>query len=664
MVIYRFITILLVLVSGQIATALTSAATNPGPPYFGDNCTVHLNDQSYRSSDSLLALATIDFDFISPRYSQLKSKAISGDTIRKSSDRNIDLLNKNGLTTLKSKGENNFLTRNFFSLIVKDIQPAKGQMGVNSTRYFAPFAGMEIGKIRILQLDVFGPTLLDTVRIGSGWFEKTGNKFHVKTMERKLRDQLLFNSGECLNPQLMAENEKFIRDLPYIQDVAITITTPGVEAGTVDIVIIIKERFEYGISGNVSSNSTDWEISDQNMFGLGHQLTLLMNYNPSEFNKWGGGFKYQISDIDRKFMNIGIGYNDDFRKKGWNSYIEKRYIASREDWAGGVVLERVLSDHFATPYSYTRLDTSVSYLNSDIWYGKRLKSNISYSSLGNIIVAGRYFHQNYFHNNHNEFNNSLFRNHDFVMGAIGISQRDLFKNNQIYGYGITEDIPYGRYAEIAAGVDMESNRSRPYVHVNYSKANILKGGAYFKWQVGLGGYLTDSRLEQGALVLRTNYFSNFVFMNSHPYRFFINMELLSGINRFQEEYLMANHKFGVRDYFSLKTMGTNRLKFNIETVRFWRWEKAGFRFANYFFADAVCLSDNIGKILNDTFIGGIGAGIRIHNESLVFNVLEIRLSWIPIAPHNSTPLILNIFGQPKARFDDFLGGKPQEIPYQ
>ena len=111
-------------------------------------------------------------------------------------------------------------------------------------------------------------------------------------------------------------------------------------------------------------------------------------------------------------------------------------------------------------------------------------------------------------------------------------------------------------------------------------------------------------------------------------------------------------------------MGTNRLKFNIETVRFWRWEKAGFRFANYFFADAVCLSDNIGKILNDTFIGGIGAGIRIHNESLVFNVLEIRLSWIPIAPHNSTPLILNIFGQPKARFDDFLGGKPQEIPYQ
>jgi len=49
---------------------------------------------------------------------------------------------------------------------------------------------------------------------------------------------------------------------------------------------------------------------------------------------------------------------------------------------------------------------------------------------------------------------------------------------------------------------------------------------------------------------------------------------------------------------------------------------------------------------------------------LVFNVLELRLSWIPIAPKSIDPFIFNAFGQPKARFDDFLGGKPQEILYQ
>ena len=251
-----------------------------------------------------------------------------------------------------------------------------------------------------------------------------------------------------------------------------------------------------------------------------------------------------------------------------------------------------------------------------------------------------------------------------MLGAIGLSKRDLFKNNQVYGYGITEDIPYGHYAELAAGIDVEATRTRPYLHFTYSQANILDGGAYFKWQVGVGGFLYNSQVQQGAILLSSNYFSNFFYLNRHPYRLFINTELLCGFNRYQEEYLMINRKYGVRDYFSLNSKGTSRLKINIETVRFWGWERAGFRVAHYFFADAACLSDNPEQIFNDQFIAGIGTGIRIYNESLVFNVLEIRLSWIPIAPQNTTPVIFNVFGQPKARFDDFIGGKPQEIPYK
>ncbi len=616
------------------------------------------------SPDSLFAFITTseDYDFIKPRYTPIKNSEPQKDTIRRSSDRNIELLNTNGLIMLKSQGVNNFLTRNLFSLIVRNSQPLKGTMGVNSALYFDPFSGKKIDKIKILQLDVFGPSLQDTLRTPNSWIGKAGNSLHMKTTQEKLMGQLLFNTGEAVNPQLMAENEKFIRDLPYIQDVAITLSDSKETHGDVDVLVIIKERFEYGISGNVSSTATDWEFTNQNMFGLGHQFSALMNYNPTEITEWGGGFKYQISDLDRKFLRTGVGYTDDFRKRGWDTFIEKQFIASKEDWAGGVSLERVFSNRFLTPYAYTRLESPISYFNSDIWYGKRLQNNISYATTGNITLAGRFFHQNFFANTQSK--NSLFRNHNFIMGAIGISKRNLFKNNQVYGYGITEDIPYGRYGEIASGLDFEFGKVRPYLHLNYSKATILNRGAYLKWQAGIGGYFSNSRVEQGALALRTTYFSNFVYLNRHPYRFFINMELLSGINRYPEEYLMINHKFGVRDYFSLNTIGTNRIKINIETVRFWAWERSGFRFAHYFFADAACLSNKPENILNDKFIGGIGVGIRVHNESLVFNVLEIRLSWIPIAPRNTTPAIFNIFGQPKARFDDFLGGKPQEITYQ
>lgn len=611
-----------------------------------------------------MALNEINNDYIKPRYTRLIQNSKGADTIRKSSDRNIELRSKNTLSDLKSKYESNFITRNLFSLIVKGNQPPKGQMAVNSALYFAPFEGKEIGRIHIQQLDVFGPTFQDTLRQASGWIEKTGNVIHTKTTEHKLRNQLLFDSGETVNPQLMAENEKIIRDLPYIQDVAITLYYTDKYYNIVDVLVTIKERFEYGISGNLSSNSSELEIIDQNMFGIGHQLSARMGYFQTEEPKWGGSFNYIISDLGGKFIRTGLGYTNTWQRKGWNAFLEKQFIISKVDWAGGISLQRIFSDHFLTPYSCTRLDTAASYLNSDIWYGRQLNNGNIYSPIGNIVLAGRHFHQNFYNNAYEHMTNSLYRNHDFIVGSIGISKRFLFKNNQVYGYGITEDIPYGRFAELAIGSDIEAARTRPYFHFRYSKANILQGGAYFKWQVGVGGFLHNSQVEQGAIILSTNYFTNYIYINRHPYRFFVNMELLSGINRYNEEYLVINRRFGIRDFYSLDTWGANRLKINIESVRFWGWNYSGFRFANYFFADAAFLSNKLQSILNDQFYGGIGLGIRVHNESLIFNVLELRLSWIPIAPKNYDPFIFNAFGQPKARFDDFLGGKPQEIPYQ
>ena len=618
----------------------------------------------FDSKDSLMAVYQTNNEYIKPRYTRLNSSDNKIDTIRKSTDSNVDTSNKNSLSTLKSKGENNFITRNLFSLMIKDGQPFKGQMAVNSSLYFAPFADKRIGRIRFVQLDAFGTSLQDTLKEATGWIEKTANVLHMKTTERKLRMQLLFNSGEKVKPQLMAENEKIIRDLPYIQDVAIILSPLGKESNVVDIVVIVIEKFEYGISGNWSSNSSELEIIDQNMFGLGHQFSAKMVYNRPEEPNWGGDFRYEISDLGGKFIRAGLEYTNTYRESGWNAFLDKQFIASKVDWAGGISLERVFSDFYLTPYSYTRLDTAASYLNADFWYGRQLINRHIYSSIGNITVAGRYLHQDFYNKLTGNSENSLFRNHDLFIGSMGISKRYLFKNNRIYGYGITEDIPYGRYAEVAMGLDIETDRTRPYFHFRYSKANILKGGAYFKWQFGVGGYLNNSQLEQGAILLNTNYFTNFIYINKHPYRFFFNVELLSGINRFKEEYLVINRRFGIRDYFSLDTKGTNRLRLNIESVRFWGWNYLGFRFANYFFTDAAFLSDNLQTVLNDKFYAGIGLGIRVHNESLIFNVLELRLSWIPIAPKNIDPFIFNAFGQPKARFDDFLGGKPQEILYQ
>jgi len=274
-----------ILASCQFIFASIPDVKNDGSPFNTNNPVEDRNrfrPADFKLTDSLLATLQLDYEYIKPRYTKLKPADNVADTILRTSDANIELLKKNTLSTLKSKGENNFITRNLFSLIIKGNELPKGQMGVNSSLYFAPFAGKQIRNIRIQQLDVFGPSLQDTSRQATGWVERAGNNIHLKTTEQTIRKLLLFNSGETVNPQLMADNEKVIRDLPYIQDVAIILSYPEKESDQVDVLVILKERFEFGVSGSLSSNSSELEITDQNMFGLGHQFSAEMVYFQTE----------------------------------------------------------------------------------------------------------------------------------------------------------------------------------------------------------------------------------------------------------------------------------------------------------------------------------------------------------------------------------------------
>ena len=91
----------------------------------------------------------------------------------------------------------------------------------------------------------------------------------------------------------------------------------------------------------------------------------------------------------------------------------------------------------------------------------------------------------------------------------------------------------------------------------------------------------------------------------------------------------------------------------------------GFKFTNYLYADFAFLSDKLRTIFSRDFYAGIGTGLRIYNESLIFKIIDIRLSWFPVLP----PEEINHFGAnfqgiTKSTFDDFLGKKPEVIRYQ
>ncbi len=567
----------------------------------------------------------------------------------------------NNLNQLVTK--NNF-TKSLLKYFVSSPQTQLVQSGVQSIEYFNQFRGKRIASIRFIRLHPFGTSLQDTIRDATRWVDKMGNHLHMNSAKVKLRMQLQFHAGEIVDPSLMAENEKFMRDLSFLEDVAITLEPIEHNEEEVNVVVISKDKFEYAVSMNITADNSDIEVSNVNMFGLGHRLNIGLAQKNAYLPEMGVYASYHINNIFGNFINSTIGFTDTYLKKGWNAQIEKKFLTSKEVNAGGYSFENVSKYNFIAEDHPVKLDTTVAYLTSDLWFLHAFTSQRN--QLNKTVFSVRYYHQQYRQTTDDGLGQSEFlRNHDFFLTSIGFSKRNLYKNNLVYGYGVTEDIPYGHYYELTTGLDRSQFGVWPYLNVSISKAIVDRNGNYFAGRIGMDGFVDNGNVKQATIMANANYFSKKFFLFGDPCRQFFKIEFLSGIHRMEEEDLTIDGRFGIRDFYTNDLKGKDRLKINLETVRFLKGNFYGFKFTNYMFSDFAFLSDNLANILKSDFYAGIGTGIRIYNESLLFKIIDIRLTWFPIIPPEQiSPFAVNLQGVSRSRFDDFLGRRPEVIRFQ
>lgn len=536
--------------------------------------------------------------------------------------------------------------------------------GVESNSYFKLFQGKRIASIRFVKLHPFGTSIHDTTLVADKWIEKAGNRLHMNTVEYKLRMQLQFHVGERVIPQLLAENEKLLRDKNYIEDVAIRLVPVDNDPDAVQVIIISKEKFEYGVNMGISPDASNLEVVNENMFGMGHRFNIGIAQKNAYLPKMGIYSSYHVDNIFGKFINTTLGISDTYIKKDWNISVERQFLTSTEENVGGALYDNVSSYNYIALDHPIALDTTVAYTTSDLWFAHAFPS--PRNLLNKTILSFRYYHQHFNRIPGSSFGESAFlRNHDFFLTGVGFSKRNLYKNNLVYGYGVTEDIPYGHYYQINAGLDKSQFGVWPYLGFSLNNALIRRDGSYYCAHIALDGFFDGGTVRQGTFVISGNFFSRKFFAYGDPVRQFAKVELIAGINRFDEEYITIDNHFGIRDFHSRDLRGKCRLKFNFETVRYLKWSFYGFKFTNYLYADFAFLSDKLKTIFNQDFYAGIGTGLRIYNESLIFKIIDIRLSWFPMMP----PGEINHFGAnfqgiTRSTFDDFLGKKPEIIRYQ
>jgi hypothetical protein len=583
----------------------------------------------------------------------------SGPGLRAQGVSQVDTLSVDFYDSLKIRAEKRRITSLLYDMII--VSPAaKGSARENlkSTSAFDAYEGMIIRNHEIIRLNAFGtnidnPTVKDLSKA-----EKTLNSTYTKTKTFILNKYLLFRDGEPVSALEMADNERLLRELPFIDDARITIV--AVDSNYADVAVIIREKYPYGAGVTIDDvDAGKIKIFDNNLAGLAHELTLTARYDFGEFKYPGFGIRYSIKNIARSFADFDLEFSDGLGTTVMGGVLSRDFITSETRYAWYASVK--------TTFTTEDLDTMLTpsplrFTWQDYWAARSFV--LDRNSVTRLIFSGRYIHNNVFRRPEiNDFSFYRLQNYKLVTGSVAISSQRYINTSLIYSYGRTEDVPYGYMIEVLGGREKNEFKWRTYTGLKMAYGNIFTGIGYIYAGAGLNTFYNQGRTEQGMLNASLRYFTPLMQAGRSRVRTFANIYYTRGFNRYTDECLYLRSSDLVRGFRNDSISGGTRLVFSLEPVLFISKPLLGFRFAPFVFTD-------VGILVREGFTAGgyytvpaIGAGIRIRNDQLVMNTLQIRFAWYPNSPPYSVKSWITADGMIRLKPSDFEPDPPGVIPF-
>ena len=564
------------------------------------------------------------------------------------------------LDSLKVKASRNLVMKTLYDFIVVSGVPVnKVQFTGTSDIVFLLHTGKKIRKIEIIRLEAFGTDINIPLYYDPNKLETILNKTHIKTNELIIRKNLLFSEGDSISPLLFSDNERILRQLNFIYDARIIVLP--VSNDEVDIVVITKDVYSLGAEFDFKGiNTGSLNFFEKNVLGMGHGLGILIPYDFKADKSLGLGFNYTINNVRKSFFDLKLDYLRTHEEIHYGIGLSRELISATTKYAGGLSIRHMSTtedlDSLAVP-------EPLKYNLQDYWLMRSFL--INKESVSRLILGVRYKNNNVFDRPFilplSYYNLQKYR---IYLGSATYSIQKYYKTNMIYGYGRTEDIPYGGLIRITLGKEVNEFKKRTYVGVDAAVGESSKNLGYFYSNIGLAAFLNNGKSEQGILTFGMKYFSNLVMVRDHMIRNFFSINYTRGFSRYYDESITYPTGNGYSGFRNDTVNGAQRISISLESVLFSPYSYYGFRFAFFAFADASFLEGTKQVIKDGSILTGIGLGIRIRNNNLVVNTFQIRLGFFPNLPAYSRVNNLVFTGEQLLRPNTFDPGLPAIIPYR
>jgi hypothetical protein len=563
--------------------------------------------------------------------------------------------------SLKIRASKNALTKKIYDFVIVSPEPENFKRITGSSEAsFTGFSGRKIRKIDLKGLEVFGTNINNPAAANQGKIDRLLNKTHANTNERIIRKNLLFREGDSISPLTLSDNERILRQLPFIHDARIIVVPVSDEEA--DIVVITKDVYSLG-------GSYDYEglkkgavsVFEKNVFGIGHEFGVEVPFDSKFSDSPGFGVHYNVDNIWKSFINLNLYFLNGLGKENYGFSLTRKLISSSTKYAGGISIQHMnttidLNKTLPTPQP-------LKYYLHDYWVSRSFMLNRE--KVSRLIIGVRYTNNNVFDRPVIDPESYHYlENYKMYFGSAAISVQKYYKTNLIYGYGRTEDIPYGGLVRVTAGKEQNELKQRTYLATEVALGKSDKSLGYFYASAGIGSYFRGVKTEQGLLSLKLNYFSNLITFGRNRMRNFVYFDYTRGFDRYSNESIQFVNENGFSGFKNDSVKGNQRFSVSVESVLLSPLNLYGFRFAFFGFTDLSFLSGTNQVLGNGYELSAIGLGIRVRNDNLVFNTFQFRFGYFPNPPYYSTITRLNISGEQLLRPNNFDSGPPSIIPYR
>jgi len=542
------------------------------------------------------------------------------------------------LTSIASK---NKITKTALKLLLVN-QPSSGRyMGIEDIRneeYFNLYKGKTIRNIEIVKLDVFGPSLKDTSSASKHWLDNLGNNTHIKTREFIIKNNLIFDSGDTINPVLLADNERLLRELNFIKDASIQIAEIPENPNYVDILVTTKDVYSAGFYVDLFNlESGAIELYENNLAGIGHKIQAGLLIDTREDPIAGYEFYHYINNIGGSFLSSKIQYKKAFDTETYGFELNRNFFTYSTEWAGGIKFYRTSTLNDIKKTDTTLIDERLNFSTQDFWIGRSFllkTNNWQYQNKTRLVLAVRYIN-NFFYEGPevSEKYNFQFHDNKILLSSISFSRQKFYKSNLIYGFGKTEDIPIGCLVQLTAGFEEDEFFKRPYWGLSLSKGIYYPKLGYLNAHAEFG-FFFDGQLEQGVVNITGQTISNLHYYNRIKFREFLSVNFTRGINRFVDEkiYINSSDIWGFPDD---KVLGLQKLSFHSELITYSNLHVYNFKFLFFGFGDLAFVGPENRSVFSNKLYYGCGLGLRIRNENLVFKTVQIKFAFYPTVPEDT-----------------------------